>query len=256
MLLGLVYPLVVTGVGQVAFNDKANGSLIERDGAVVGSELLGQHFTDAEYFWPRPSAAGDAATTASSSGGSQPRARPTPTSSTTVAERVGGLPRGQRPARRRPRCPSTPSPPRARASTPHISVANARLQAARVAEARELPTSTTCSALVDDAHHRTGRSGSSASAGVNVLELNLALDARDGVTGDGCRIAAVGDGARPLRIYLGAAPGVGKTYAMLDEGWRRHERGTDVVVGYRRDPRAAEDRRPARATSRSSRARR
>ena len=58
VLLGLVYPLVVTAIGQVAFNDKADGSLIEVDGVVVGSELLGQSFVAPEYFHSRPSAAG------------------------------------------------------------------------------------------------------------------------------------------------------------------------------------------------------
>ena len=65
VLLGLVYPLVVTGVAQVAFHDKANGSLVKANGKVVGSSLIGQNFTDKDgnplpqYFQPRPSAAGD-----------------------------------------------------------------------------------------------------------------------------------------------------------------------------------------------------
>ena len=58
VLCGLIYPLVVTGVSQVAFHDKANGSLIKVDGVVVGSSLIGQQFADAKYFHPRPSAAG------------------------------------------------------------------------------------------------------------------------------------------------------------------------------------------------------
>ena len=58
VLCGIVYPLVVTGVAQVAFHDKANGSLVKVDGKVVGSSLIGQQFSDPSYFHPRPSAAG------------------------------------------------------------------------------------------------------------------------------------------------------------------------------------------------------
>jgi len=59
VLLGGVYPLVVTGISQVAFHDKANGSIVSVDGKPVGSSLIGQGFTGDTYFWPRPSAAGD-----------------------------------------------------------------------------------------------------------------------------------------------------------------------------------------------------
>jgi K+-transporting ATPase ATPase C chain len=59
VLLGGVYPLVVTGISQVAFKDKANGSIVTVNGTEVGSSLIGQSFTGDTYFWPRPSAAGD-----------------------------------------------------------------------------------------------------------------------------------------------------------------------------------------------------
>ena len=68
VLTGVVYPLVVTGVGQVAFHDKANGSLIEVGGQAVGSRLIGQSFAAPKYFHPRPSAAGSGYDGTSSSG--------------------------------------------------------------------------------------------------------------------------------------------------------------------------------------------
>ena len=116
---------------------------------------------------------------------------------------------------------------------PQISVANARLQAPRVAaragidaRRRAARSSTT---------HTDGRSlGFLGEPGVNVLELNLALDGSDGV-----RLRPWPEAT--LRIYLGAAPGVGKTFAMLNEGRRRHERGTDVVVGFVETHGRAED---------------
>ena len=134
---------------------------------------------------------------------------------------------------------------------PHISVANAELQAARVADARDLE-STVVRQLIDE--HTSGRDlGFLGEEGVNVLELNIALDAdRDfpvrcvesladlvmstpirrppsgGRTGHDLVVTKRGS----LRVYLGAAPGVGKTFAMLNEGTRAAERGRDVVVGF------------------------
>jgi K+-transporting ATPase ATPase C chain len=172
LVLGVAYPLVMTAFAQVAFHDKANGSIIERDGHAVGSELLGQQFTQPVYFWPRPSAAGQDGYDASSSGGTN--LGPTnPTLIDAVAQRVAdyrtanGL------------SPTTPVPVDAVTSSgsgldPDISVANARLQAARVATARKADVAAVL-ALVDTYTHGQQLSFLG-ERGVNVLELNLALD--------------------------------------------------------------------------------
>ena len=172
VLCGILYPLVVTGISQVAFRHRANGSLIERDGVVVGSELLGQNFTDPKYFWPRPSAAGASGYDGTSSGGSNLG----PTNETylhTVAERItayrqaNGLPDG------------TPVPVDAVTASgsgldPQISVRNARLQAPRVAQQRGLDLAVVLQAIDDHTSQRP--LAVLGDPGVNVLELNLALD--------------------------------------------------------------------------------
>jgi K+-transporting ATPase ATPase C chain len=173
VLCGILYPLVVTGIGQLAFKDKADGSLIKRDGVVVGSELLGQNFSDPKYFWPRPSAAGASGYDGTSSGGSNLG----PTNQAfldTVSERItayrqaNDLPDG------------TPVPVDAVTASgsgldPDISVDNARLQTARVAAARGMDPAAV-GALVDAS---TGAQalGFLGERGVNVVKLNLALDA-------------------------------------------------------------------------------
>ena len=207
ILCGLAFPLFVTLVAQVAFNDKADGSLIERDGKVVGSSLIGQSFTTAEYFHGRPSAAGAphrARTSTCSTRTVSRRARPfrrirrtsrvvassasnfgptNPEFLATVAERVqayreeNGLDENQR-------VPVDAVTASGSGLDPQISIANARLQAPRVAEERDLSVDEV-NDLIDD--HTQGRSlGFLGEKGVNVLELNLALDrevAQDGRSG-------------------------------------------------------------------------
>jgi K+-transporting ATPase ATPase C chain len=170
--LGLVYPLVMTAIGQVAFNDKVNGSIIERDGQAVGSELIGQQFTEPVYFSPRPSPVGEDGYDASTSGGSN--LGPTnPDLLAAVAERVAAY-RNANGLSDDVAVPVDAVTASGSGLDPHISVANARLQAARVAEARGLDVGEVL-ALVDE--HTEGQAlGFLGERGVNVVQVNLALD--------------------------------------------------------------------------------
>lgn len=168
LIVGVGYPLVVTGIAQVAFADKADGSFVERDGEVVGSRLIGQGFTGRKWFHPRPSA-GDH--DALASGGTN--LGPTnPELIDTVARRVeryrkvNGLPAGTK-------VPVDAVTASGSGLDPHISEANANLQAVRVAEARGLSTRTV-TRLIDD-HTDEPSLGIFGQPGVNVLQLNLAL---------------------------------------------------------------------------------
>ncbi len=175
LLTGIAYPLAVTGVAQVAFPGRADGSLIERDGRVVGSRLIGQAFAGARYFHPRPSAAGDGydamASSASNLG---------PTNDDlirTVRERRATY-RHENDLRPGQRVPIDALTASGSGLDPDISAANASLQAARVARARGLSLQEVL-ALVEE--YTDGRSlGFLGEPGVNVLELNLALDGERG----------------------------------------------------------------------------
>jgi K+-transporting ATPase ATPase C chain len=173
LVTGVAYPLLVTGIAQVVFPGRADGSLVERGGRVVGSSLIGQPLAGERYFHPRPSAAGagyDAmASSASNLGPTNPALL------RTVRQRIRKYRQENRlgPADVVPVDAVTAS---GSGLDPEISVANARLQAARVARARGLPVARVL-ALVS--RHTTGRAlGFLGEPGVNVLELNLALDGR------------------------------------------------------------------------------
>jgi K+-transporting ATPase ATPase C chain len=168
------YPLVVTGISKLAFADKANGSLImDKDGKIIGSTLLGQNFSGEGYFHPRPSAAGASGYDAANSSGSNlgPTSRKL---ADQLTERIAAYRKVNDLAENQP-VPADAVTASASGLDPHISPANAALQVARVAKAREL-TPDLVLALVTANTDRAGL-GLLGADGVNVLKLNLALDA-------------------------------------------------------------------------------
>lgn len=173
ILVGFAYPLAVTGIAQLAFGDRADGSLVVRDGEVVGSSLIGQQFTSSRYFHPRPSAAGDGydamASGASNLGPSNAILLEAVAQRTEDYRRANGLAADEL-------VPVDAVTASGSGLDPHISPANARLQARRVAKARHVSLASVLR-LIDTATQ--GRSlRIFGDPGVNVLELNLALDER------------------------------------------------------------------------------
>jgi K+-transporting ATPase ATPase C chain len=171
ILTGLAYPLVVTGVAQGFFNSRANGSLVKVNGTVVGSSLLGQSFTHAQYFQPRPSAAGDGydglASSASNLGPSNPDLLKTVKDRAVAYRRLNGMAANAQ-------VPVDAVTASASGLDPDISIANARLQAARVARVRSLPLATVLAAV--GRHTENRQWGFLGERVVNVLELNVDLD--------------------------------------------------------------------------------
>ena len=192
-LLGFVFPLVITAVSQLAFHRQANGSLIERDGKVVGSELIGQSFTAPGYFHPRPSAAGSGYDAARSGGTNLG-----PTSDKLINGIHKKLPNGKddpgnfdgikdlaaayRKENGLPDDAPVPADAVTRSASgldPHISPANADAQVARVANARGLPEAAVRRLVSRCTQGR--QFGFLGEPRVNVLLLNLALDGGAGL---------------------------------------------------------------------------
>ena len=169
VLFGLVYPLAVTGLSQMLFHDRANGQLIQKDGKIAGSRIIGQAFVGPTYFHSRPSAAGTGYDATSSSGSNLG-----PTNKTLIARVSADVQRVQQ------ENPSVPIPVDLVTSSgsgldPHISPAAADFQIARVARERHI-REMDLRAIV--ARHTEGRQfGFLGEPRVNVLELNLELDA-------------------------------------------------------------------------------
>ena len=172
VLTGVLYPLVITGIAQVVFHDQANGSLIVRDGKVVGSELLAQQFTGDKYFWPRPSAGGYATVPSGASNlGPTSQALQSNVIANAAAFRTGNKLAADTPV------PSDMVFTSASGLDPHISPEAARLQIGRVAAARSIGADQV-KALVEK-FVESPQWGIFGEERVNVLRLNLALDDLD-----------------------------------------------------------------------------
>ncbi len=174
-LTGVAYPLAITAIAQAAFPAQAAGSLILRDGKPVGSSLIGQSFSDPKFFWGRPSATAPMPYNASASGGSN-LGPLNPALTEAVKSRIEAL---------RAADAGNPAPvpvdlvtASASGLDPHISVAAAQYQAGRVARLRRLPLAQVRQLI--DVHTEGQLFGFIGEPRVNVLQLNLALDAARG----------------------------------------------------------------------------
>lgn len=174
-ITGILYPLAVTGIAGLAFPSQAAGSLITRGGKIVGSELIGQAFDDPRYFWSRPSATGPMPYNASSSSGSN-LAIGNPAQLDAIKARVVKL-RSADPENDSP-VPIDLVTASASGLDPHISPAAARYQAARVARVRKLDQAIVVRMIAEATQQP--QLGIFGEARVNVLKLNLALDATTG----------------------------------------------------------------------------
>jgi K+-transporting ATPase ATPase C chain len=171
VITGLLYPLVATGVAQVLFSHQANGSLIERDGKPIGSELIGQSFDDPKYFWGRPSATTPQPNNGTASNGSN-QGPTNPALHDAVQQRIDALHKAD--PGNTALVPADLVTASGSGLDPEISPAAAQYQVARVARLRNL-TVDQVQALIAQATQ--GRQlGLLGEPRVNVLQLNLALD--------------------------------------------------------------------------------
>ncbi len=173
LLTGIIYPLVVTGIAQIIFPHQANGSIITKDGKAAGSELLGQEFSDPKYFWGRLSATTPYPYNGGSSTGSNLGPN-NPDLMKAVQARIDAL-RADDPAYTE-KIPVDLVTASGSGLDPHISLAAAEYQVRRVAKASSLDEAVLRQLVADNTKGRwLGLFGEPV---VNVLELNLALDAK------------------------------------------------------------------------------
>jgi len=172
VLTGIAYPLIVTGIGQAAFHDQVNGSIVQSGDRAVGSRLLGQPFSDPKYFWSRPSATGPQPYNGAVSSGSN-QGPINPALEAAVRDRIAALHAAD---------PGSTAPVPVDLVTasgsgldPHISPAAAEYQVARVARTRKMTEADVREAVAAATDDRTF--GVLGEPRVSVLELNLALDA-------------------------------------------------------------------------------
>lgn len=176
LITGVIYPLAVTGVGQALFARTANGSVIERDGKPLGSELIGQPFSDAKYFWPRPSATAPSANNALASSGSN-QGPTNPALTDAAKQRIDALRAADADATSMPTDVVVPVDLVTASGSgldPQISPAAAQFQIGRVAHARGLDIAAVAKLVADASEDR--QLGVLGEPRVNVLKLNLALD--------------------------------------------------------------------------------
>ena len=173
VVTGVVYPLAVAGVAQVVFPAQANGSLITKNGQIVGSRLIGQHFEGPRYFWSRPSATGPQPDNGLGSSGSN-LGPLNPALQDAVKARIAALKAAQ--PGQSGAVPADLVTASASGLDPHISVAAARYQAHRVAAARGLPVEEVEALIVR--YSSGAQFGVFGDSVVDVLGVNLALDGR------------------------------------------------------------------------------
>jgi K+-transporting ATPase ATPase C chain len=172
VLTGVVYPFAVTGIAQVLFHDQAAGSLVMADGHAVGSRVIGQSFSDPKYFWSRPSATSPQPYNATASSGSN-LGPLNPALTDAIKTRIDAL-KAADPTNTLP-VPVDLVTASGSGLDPEISIAAAQYQAARIARVRGLPPEEVQSLIA--AHSRGKLFGLVGEPRVNVLELNLGLDA-------------------------------------------------------------------------------
>lgn len=169
-ITGIIYPLTVTAIGQVFFENKANGSIIEDNGKQVGSELIGQNFSDPKYFWGRPSSTVDYPYNALGSAGSN-KSPVSDELDNAIKERVATLKKFDNSGKQIPVDLVTAS---ASGLDPHISIESAKYQVSRVAKLRNI-SEETLSTLIDNIAEKPVLD-MFGTPKINVLKLNLELD--------------------------------------------------------------------------------